>query len=221
MGESVSSGISGVALNAFTTFAENEAIRCGLKSAWTFSKSIGGLLAEIFSFGAWKVVDFVIAIVEAISSFCFSLVQAVLFDKTTKKFGDYVEAGELPPVETFRTILSGCSFVGCVFFASSFYIGPVHMSSILSRSSRVLSSKTLTDTINNLTKARKVACKYTVNSSFKLSFRDGQSQQEFSWILKVIEGTASDEPKAEFRLGQEKRWDRYRRKFKWYKSKFG
>ncbi len=219
MGDKVSSGISSAALDAFSKYARAEMIRCAGKSAWTFAKSIGGLLAEIFSFGAWKVVDFVIAIVEAITSFCFSVVQAVLFDKATKKFGDYATARTLPSADEFRTIVSGCSFVGCVYFAAANYIGHFNISSMLSNSSRVLSTKSLTDGLTKINEAQKMACGYASSSHFKISFRDAAAKEEFGWVLDMIEGYSSSAPKSEFLTKNATRWQRFKHKAKKLKRK--
>ena len=150
MGPAVASGIASSALEGFSKYARSEMLRCAGKSAWTFAKSIGGLLAEVFSFGAASAVSFAIAVVEAISSFVYSLVQALMFDKATKKFEDYATKRTLPSAEEFRTILAGCSFVGCVFFASANYIGHFNMTSVLANTDKVLSTNMLTSTVPKL-----------------------------------------------------------------------
>jgi hypothetical protein len=221
MGDTVASGISSAALDAFTKYARAETLRTAGKSAYTFAKSIGGLLAEIFSFGAWKVVDFVIAVVEAITSFVFSLVQAILFDKATEKFGEHARANTLPTPEDFRTIVSGCSFVGCVFFAAANYIGHFQISALMSAPGRVLSSKMLTDSLTKISAAQRTACEYTSNAHFKVSFRTTQGKEEFGWILKMIEGFADDAPKSYILTDKATRWQRFKHKTKKLMHKVG
>ena len=219
MGPSVASGISTEALNGFTKYARAEMIRTAGKSAYTFAKSIGGLLAEIFSFGAWTVVTFVAAVVEAIASFVNSLVQAIMFDRATKKLRDYGICRQLPSAEEFRTILAGCSFVGCVFFAASNYIGHFNVTSVLANPSRVLSTKMLTDSVTKIAQAQKMACGYTTGAAFSLDFRTPESQAEYGWILKMIEGYANDKPKSEFLTSDATRWDRFKHKAKSLRNK--
>jgi hypothetical protein len=219
MGPAVGSGVATEALNGFTKYARAEMIRTAGKSAYTFAKSIGGLLAEIFSFGAWTVVTFVTAVVEAIAGFVNSLVQAIMFDRATKKLWDYGIRRQLPAAEDFRTILAGCSFVGCVFFAASNYIGHFNVTSVLASPSRVLSTNMLTSSVSKVAAAQKMACGYTTNAAFSLDFRTPESQAEYGWILKMIEGYSSDTPKSEFLTKDATRWQRFKHKAKNLRNK--
>lgn len=214
MGPQVSSGVATAALEGFTKYAQGEMLRAAGKSAWTFAKSIGGLLAEIFSFGAWTVISFATAVVEAIVGFAYGLVQAILFDRTTEKFGQYAEARSLPSAEDFRTIITGCPYVGCVFFAAANYIGHFNLTSVLASPNRVLSTKMLTESIPKINDAQLAACGYTRDSSFTLDFRSAEAQQEYTWILKMIEGYSTDTPKAEFLTQDATRWSRFKHKAK-------
>lgn len=217
MGPAVASGVATEALSGFTTYVKGEFVRTAVKSAYTFAKSIGGLLAEIFSFGAWSVVSFVTAIIEAIVGFVNSLVQGMLFDRATEKFKEYSEARSLPTPEEFRTVLAGCSFVGCVFFASANYVGHFNLTSVLAQPQRVLSTKMITDSVGQINEAQKMACQYTSGAAFKLSCRKGA--EDFKWVLKMIEGYSSDVPKSEFLTADATKWQRFKHSFKKIKNK--
>ena len=212
MGPQVASGVPTVALASFTSYARAEYLRSAGKTAYTFVKSIGGLLAEIFSFGAWTVISFTAAVVEAIFSFVNSLIQGMLFDRTTVLFRDYVKNNTMPSPAQFRTILGGCSFVGCAFFASANYIGHFNLTSALSSPDRVLSTSTTMAAVAAVGDAQRMACGYSSSAAFKLACRPGGEQ--FKWVVDMMGGMADQSPKSEMLTENASKFVRFKYKAK-------
>lgn len=218
MGPVIGSGFPTVAMEAFMKYAKVEGIRAGLKSAYTFAKTIGSVLAQIFSAGASSVIDFVTAVVEAVVSFAYSVIQAVLFDKATEKCRVCVEERQEMSVEDFRSIVKGAPFVGAVFFGAANYIGHFNLTALLSDTNKVISSSTMMNGVAKVGEAQRIACGYVQNSHFEIGFRDSASQEEYAWLLKMMRGY-TDQPVSDFLTGNATRWQRFKHKVKKFKYK--
>jgi hypothetical protein len=215
----VGSGFPTVALSGFRTYTMTETIRAGVKSAYTFAKTIGSLLAQIFSAGVSSVLSFVAALVEAITSWAYSVIQAVTFDKATKACGTAMESREGLSVEEFRRIIKGCPYFGCFVFGAANYIGHFNLTALLSNPDNSISSSQLSASVATIGEVQKTACTYIAASHFEVGFRDKASEAQYGWILKMMQGYASDAPKSEFLTSDATKWQRFKHKAKKFKRK--
>jgi len=141
----VDSGFPTVAINGFIKYAKNEAVRSALKTAYNFGKGIAKVLVDIFAAPVSSVVNFVTAVVEAIVSFAYNLLQGALFAKAAERARVCVEERMVMTIEDFRKIIGGCPFVGAVFFAGAHYIKHFSLIRLLSNEQRVISTNSLTE----------------------------------------------------------------------------
>lgn len=207
MGHAVASGVPSIALEGFTKYARMEGIRMAAKSAYTFAKSLGGIIAEIFTFGAWSFIELMTSIIEAVAGFAYSLVNGLLFNKVSDRCRDYVVMNEAPPAEEFRTMISGSPFVGAVFFAGAFRIGQFHLTSVLSGGDRILSSNSVMFSMSKVNEAQKTACSYVARSHFELSLRHTTDQETLGWILPAMRGYSDESIKTDIITQNASNWD--------------
>ena len=129
-----------VALDALGKYVQVEAIRSGLKTTYTFAKTLTSVLLQVFTMGASSIFDFVTSIVEAVSSFAYSTFQAITFGKATDLCRECVKERKLMTVSDFQTICASSAFIGCVFFGAANYIGHFNLTSVLSNDSNTIAS---------------------------------------------------------------------------------
>ena len=212
MGPVVGAGFPAVALDAFTRYAKGEAIRAGAKSAYTFAKTIGSVLASIFSAGASSILDFVTSVVEAVTSFAYSVIQAVLFDRATEQCRVCVEERREMSVEDFRSIVKGAPFVGAVLFGAANYIGHFNLTALMSNPNHTISSSSLMYAVSKIGEAQRHGCHYVAASHFEIGFRD--ADQRFKWVIEMMQGYANDKPRSEILTEDATRWQRFKHKAK-------
>ncbi|MEM6634823.1 MAG: hypothetical protein AAF667_02920 [Pseudomonadota bacterium] len=208
----IAAGLPTEALSAFTSFAKAERARAAAKSAYTMAKGIGFLLAEIFTVGAATVVRFAASIVEAVVGFVYSMVQGVMFADATSKFHEWRAKDELPTPGQFRTLIGGCSFVGCVFFASASYIGHFNMTSALSDTNKILSTNMLMSSIPKVNEAQKMACGYIREHCFEIDLR--AEGKKYKWVKDMIKGYGTEKLHSEFVTKDASFWTKMKHKGK-------
>ena len=184
----IAPGLPTAALKAFTKYVRAEMVRTAAKSAYTMTKSIAGILAEIFTFGAWTVVTFVNAIVDAVMGFLYTWVQAELFTHACDRFNIYRVKQENPTAAEFRALVEGSSFVGAVFFGAANYIGHFNLCSVLSEPKRVVTSQGLMSAVMQVNDAQKMACGYVRGVGFSIGFRDAAAEKRYGWVRDMING---------------------------------
>ena len=212
----VSAGIPTEALNAFTTFAKAERARAAAKSAYTMSKGIGLLLCEIFTVGATTAITFAAKIVEAVVGFVYSLVQGSIFADATSKFHEWRAKGEVPSPEQFRILISGCSFLGTVFFASANYIGHFNLTNMLADTNKILSTNMLMSSMPKINEAQKMACGYVNDHCFDIDLRS--EGKKYKWVKDMIKGYGNTKIHSEFLTADASFWTKVKHKSKVVKN---
>jgi len=210
----MASGFPTVAMDAFLKYARNETVLAAGKTAYTFAKGIGKLLVDIFAAPVASIIGFVSAVVEAVVSFAYKLIQGALFAKATEKARICVEEQKQMSIDDFRKIVSTSSFVGAVFFAAANYIGHFNLTALLSNTSNVISTNSLMDSVGKVSQVQRMACEYLEAAAFKVQFRKAQDSEEYGWLLKMMSGFADTMPKSEFLTEDATRWQRFKHKAK-------
>lgn len=195
---SIAGGFPKVALDAFGRYVQIEGVRSGLKTTYTFAKTLTSLLLQIFTMGASSVFDFVTSIVEAVSSFAYSTFQAITFGKATDLCRECVKERKLMSVSDFQVICASSAFVGCVFFGAANYIGHFNLTSVLSNDASTIASSSLLASVAKVGEVQKLASKYVAGVNFEMKFRSKEEESEYGWTIKMMKGYASDAPKSEF-----------------------
>ncbi|MFK5915807.1 MAG: hypothetical protein QM484_15680 [Woeseiaceae bacterium] len=194
----IASGFPTVALNAFSQFVKVEGMRSAAKTAYTFAKTITSVLLQIFTMGISSVVDFVTSIIEAVSTFAYSVFQAVTFGKATNLCRECVQERRLMTVSDFQTICASSTYVGCVFFGAANYIGHFNITSVLSSETSIISSSSLLTSVAKVGEIQKSACSYILNSNFDMKFCSKNEENQYGWALQMMKGYGSDAPRSEF-----------------------
>ncbi len=194
----IASGFPMEALNAFERYANAEYVRSGLKTTYTFAKTLTSVLLQIFTAGASSVFDFATKVFEAVSSFAFNAFQALCFGKATDFCRKKMENDSMPSASEFQTICSDSPFAGCVFLGAANYIGHFNLTSVLSNANNVIAGPSMMASVAKVGEIQKLASKYIAASHFKMKFRSSDDKEQYGWVLKMMEGYASDAPKSEF-----------------------
>lgn len=210
----IGSGFPMVAMNGFITYVRNEGLRTAAKSAYSIGKTIGSIVAQVFSMGATSIVDLATAIFEAVASWAHTMFMAITFAYSTDKCNKYIESDEGMDVDQFRKVIKASPFFSAVFFGAANYIGHFNLTALLSDTSNVISTSSLMTGVASVNEVQKIACGYVADSHFEIGFRDARDREQYSWLLKMMRGYASDAPKSEFLTEDATRWQRFKHKTK-------
>lgn len=206
----IAAGFPSVAIDAFGRYVKIEAVRSGLKTAYTFAKTLASVLLQVFTMGISSVVDFATSIFEAVSSFAYSAFQAITFGKATELCRECVKEKKLMSIDDFRTICASSAFVGCVFFGAANYIGHFNLTAVLSEGTNTISSSSMMGAVAKVGETQKLASRYVASSAFEMKFMSNEEESQYGWALKMMKGYANDAPKSEFLTDNASRFTKFK-----------
>ena len=187
----IAEGIPSVSIKAFINYAKADLVLSTGKHAYKILKGFGGVLAEIFTFGAWKAVELAAAVFEAVSSFVNAMIQGTLFNAATARMKDEAIRREVT-AEKFRTMIAGCPMLGAVFFAlPEQYNCRYGLISVLTNADTNLQPSVVKAAEHQVDKLHKMACEYVKNAPFTLDFRSSASAEEYGHIMNRIRSPES------------------------------
>ena len=192
------SGLPAQAMEGFAKYARQERTHAALKVSYNASKTIANTLVTIFLTPAVSTVTIIENVVEAIATFIHNYLASQAFDKATDLARAALQDGKPLTQETLSAVMAGCPFVGALLIGASNYIGQFNMLAMLTDPKRVISSTTLENGLANMAQHQKDACTLFAASHFQVKLRGGDAKEQFGWILKMMEGIASDIPQSNF-----------------------